>query len=297
MLRGGGEQRGGSGGVPWICYVNLLQRQHHRPRHRVGDAEAAAQILQRVAERIERLDHGRARRRDGLEAVPFGDDAIALLAGLDDVDVAQAGPFGGNVLVGVEEVLVAALLYLETHRVEGGHGGLLRVVLRGLAHDDRKAARRQGRAVGWRRGVSGRPSAGQRGDALDLDQHFRIGQLRDNAGGARRIRRRAEGLGIKRVHGRDVGRARQQDVDLDEMRGVGAGIFQDALDRGGDKAELRGEIIGQLAGVVEAWNAGDEQQIADAGSVGERWGFDVGGGGKWVRGMEAPARVGRISAA
>ena len=123
----------------------------------------------------------------------------------------------------------------------------------------------------------GRLSARHRRDAFDLDQHPRIGQLRNDAGGARRIRRRAEGVGIKRVHRRDVGRARQQHVDFDEMRNVGAGVFQDALDGGGDETELRGEIVGQLAGVVEAGNAGDEQKIADARGVGERRGFDVRG--------------------
>lgn len=116
----------------------------------------------------------------------------------------------------------------------------------------------------------------QGSDAFDLDQHFRIGQLLDHAGGARRIRRRAEGLGVEFVHGRYIGRTRQQHVDLDQTADVGAGLAEDALDGGGDEAELRGEIIRQFAGVVEAGNAGDEQQIADTGGVRERRGFYVG---------------------
>ena len=47
------------------------------------------------------------------------------------------------------------------------------------------------------------------------------------------------------------------------------------LDGDSDEAELRGEIIRQFAGVVQARNAGDEQQIADPRGVGKRRGFDV----------------------
>ena len=44
--RAGGYSAGGF--VP----RRLLQRQHHRPGHRIGDAKSAAQVLQRVAERV-----------------------------------------------------------------------------------------------------------------------------------------------------------------------------------------------------------------------------------------------------
>jgi hypothetical protein len=56
-----------------------------------------------------------------VHVLPFGDDAIAALAGLDDVDVLEARPVGLNLLVGVEEFLIAPGLHPEAHGVEGGH--------------------------------------------------------------------------------------------------------------------------------------------------------------------------------
>ena len=40
--------------------------------------------------------------------------------------------------------------------------------------------------------------------------------------------------------------------------------------------KLRLERVGQLALLVEAGNAGDEQEVADLGGKGERRGFDAG---------------------
>ena len=87
----------------------------------------------------------------------------------------------------------------------------------------------------------------QRRHALDLDQHRGIRQRNNHAGGARRIRRRAERIGIEPVHGCDVGGARQQHVDLDEVAEVGAGLAQHALDVAHDVGELRLELLRQPA--------------------------------------------------
>src|SRR5438105_11603036 len=80
---------------PWLaveCGIPLFQRQHDRTRDRIGDAEAAAKVLKRVAERIERGEHVRARVRECLHVGPLADDTVAALAGLDHVDALQAGP-------------------------------------------------------------------------------------------------------------------------------------------------------------------------------------------------------------
>ncbi len=73
----------------------------------------------------------------------------------------------------------------------------------------------------------------------------------------------------------DVGGAGQQHVDLDEVAKGGAGLVQHALDVGDDIAELRLEAVGQRAVLVEAGNAGDEQQVAGAGGERQRRGFDA----------------------
>jgi hypothetical protein len=119
----------------------------------------------------------------------------------------------------------------------------------------------------------------QRRHALDLDQHLRIGQRLHHAGRARRIGRRPEGFRIQRIHRRDVSRARQQHVDLGEIAECRPGLIEHALDVGDDIGELGLKAVGQRAVGVEAGDAGDEQQVADAGGEGERRGFDPGG---WV---------------
>ena len=120
----------------------------------------------------------------------------------------------------------------------------------------------------------------QRRHALDLDQHLRIGQRLHHAGGARGIGRRPERAGIQRIHRGDVGRARQQHVDLGEIAECRSGFIEHALEVGDDIGELGLEAVGQRALVVEAGDAGDEQQVADAGGEGERRGFDAGGWGE-----------------
>lgn len=117
----------------------------------------------------------------------------------------------------------------------------------------------------------------QRRHALDLDQHLRIGQRQHHAGRARRIGRRPERAGIERIHRGDVGAARQQHVDLGEIAKGRAGLIEHAPDVGDDIGELRLEAVGQRAVGIEAGDAGDEEEIADAGGEGERRGFDAGG--------------------
>nr|WP_258169163.1 hypothetical protein [Salmonella enterica] len=89
-----------------------------------------------------------------------------------------------------------------------------------------------------------------------------------HAGGAGRIGRRAERAGIERVHGGDVAGAGQEHVDLGETAQVCTGLGQHPLDVDHDIGELRLEAVGQRAARIEAGNAGDEQEIADAGGKG-----------------------------
>src|SRR4051812_43787740 len=87
-----------------------LQFEHHGSRYWIGHAQTAAQIFERIAERIERCDHVRARLGERVHVAPLGDDAIAAVAGLDHVDVLEAGPIGMHLLVRIEEFLVAPRL-------------------------------------------------------------------------------------------------------------------------------------------------------------------------------------------
>jgi len=129
----------------------------------------------------------------------------------------------------------------------------------------------------------------QRRNAFDLDQHFRIGQRRHHAGGAGRIGRRPERFRIELVHRGDVGCARQQHVDLDQIAKARTGFIEHALDVGDDVGELRLEAIGKAAVLVKAGDAGDEQEIADAGGKGERRGFDAGRGREVLDGHGGPS--------
>src|SRR5207249_2337714 len=90
-------------------------------RDRIGDAETTAQILQRVAERVERCNHVWPRLGERVHVAPFGDDAIAAVAGLDHVDALQAGPIGLYLFVRIEKLLVASGLHPKAHRIERRH--------------------------------------------------------------------------------------------------------------------------------------------------------------------------------
>jgi hypothetical protein len=151
----------------------------------------------------------------------------------------------------------------------------------------------------------------KRCDALDLDQHLRIGQRLDHAGGAGGVGRGSERRCVQHVHGGDIGRARQQHVDLDQIAEGDAGPVEHALDIADDETELRLEPLRQRAVIVKAGNARDKQEIAGAGRKGQRRGLDVGGrrevlnrrgsplslrrGGRWPkRAMLATLCKGRI---
>src|ERR1700724_1457171 len=135
------------------------------------------------------------------------------------------------------------------------------------------------KAAGW---VQSMP--GQRRDAFDLDQHRRIGQRVHHAGRAGRIRRRPERAGIQRVHRPDVGRPRQQHIDLDEIAQGRAGFLEHALDIAHDKPELRLKAIRNRAVGVKAGNARDEQQVAGSYRERQRGGGGAGGRGEMLEG-------------
>jgi hypothetical protein len=59
---------------------------------------------------------------------------------------------------------------------------------------------------------------------------------------------------------------------------VVGGLVEHALDVDDDIGELRLEAVRQRTVGVEAGNAGDEQQVADAGREGERRRLDMGRG-------------------
>jgi len=99
----------------------LFQRLHHRTGDGVGDAEPAAKIFKRVAERVERRDHAFTCVDNRIHVGPFGDDAEGMLAGFNDIDVPKPRPRECNLVVGVEELLFAPRLHLETHGIERSH--------------------------------------------------------------------------------------------------------------------------------------------------------------------------------
>src|ERR1043165_6605031 len=64
---------------------NSSQRQDDRTRDRIGDAETAAQVFERIAKRIESGNHLRPRRDARVYVLPLGENAIGTVTGLDDV--------------------------------------------------------------------------------------------------------------------------------------------------------------------------------------------------------------------
>src|SRR6266481_5089166 len=94
----------------------------------------------------------------------------------------------------------------------------------------------------------------QRRHALDLDQQLWIGQRLHHAGGSRGVGLWSERARIQRIHRRDIGRARQEHIDLDQIAEGRAGLIKHAPDVFHDKAELRLEGLRQRALVVEAGN-------------------------------------------
>src|SRR6478736_2543915 len=111
----------------WWTGCSLFDFQDDRPRNRVRHPEIAL-LLEHVAERVERRDHVRAGRGEAVHVVPLGDDAVALIAGLDQIDAPQPGPVAVDGPVRFDEFLVAAGLHLEPNGVESSHGVLPRAV-------------------------------------------------------------------------------------------------------------------------------------------------------------------------
>ena len=72
--------------------ASLFQHLHHRAGDGVGDAEPAAKVFKRVAERVERRDHAVACVDKRIHVGPFGDDAEGMLASLDDIGVTKPRP-------------------------------------------------------------------------------------------------------------------------------------------------------------------------------------------------------------
>ena len=85
-------------------YVNRTRRKHRGvavscrrqfgdglARDRIGDAEAAAEILEVAADLVEKADHLRPGRDDVVKALPLADEAVGPLAGLDQRRVEGAG--------------------------------------------------------------------------------------------------------------------------------------------------------------------------------------------------------------
>ena len=63
----------------------LFQRQDYRTGRRIGDTETGAEVLERIAERIEGGDHIWPRLDARVHVLPFGDDAVGTVTGLNDV--------------------------------------------------------------------------------------------------------------------------------------------------------------------------------------------------------------------
>lgn len=66
----------------------LFEGQHHGSGDRVRDAA----VFKGVAEAVQGLDHLWPRTEQGIRPLPFSDDAVGLVVGLDDVGVPEAWP-------------------------------------------------------------------------------------------------------------------------------------------------------------------------------------------------------------
>ena len=89
---------------------------------RIGEAPASAEVFQQVAESVEVGDHLGSGGGEGVHVVPFGNDGVVAVAGLDDAGAPQAGPVGADALMLVQEILVASRFHSDPHGVDRGHG-------------------------------------------------------------------------------------------------------------------------------------------------------------------------------
>src|SRR5438067_1729422 len=101
----------------------FLYFENRLTRHRVGYAEPAAQVFERVAESIEHCNHLGTRGDDASVAVPFPDRTVGAIAGLDDHETPEAGEVRVGVTLRVEKLGFAAGLHPESHHIECSHGG------------------------------------------------------------------------------------------------------------------------------------------------------------------------------
>src|ERR1700676_2275056 len=71
-------------------------------RDRVGDAEAAPEILEQATPAVEVADHVRAGVGDVLHTVPLSSEAVGAVAGLDHRGLAHAFEAGVHAFAGVQ---------------------------------------------------------------------------------------------------------------------------------------------------------------------------------------------------
>jgi hypothetical protein len=72
--------------------------------------EASAEILMRIAKRVQGCDHVRPGYRDRRHIFPFTDGTIGPLAGLDHIDSFPAAPLRLNILERIEKFLFTSQL-------------------------------------------------------------------------------------------------------------------------------------------------------------------------------------------
>src|SRR5512140_3733532 len=98
-----------------------LEIQRSSAGDSIGHALARPLVLQCDAKAVESGDHRRHGGSHGGLARPAPNEAVALLPGLDDVPFLQSGPVRLAASMCLQEGLILAGLYAETHDVERCH--------------------------------------------------------------------------------------------------------------------------------------------------------------------------------
>jgi hypothetical protein len=101
--------------------VSLFQREYDRAGNGIGNAHAVPKIFERIPKGIQSGEHIRSRFRQRGRIAPFRDDAIAALAGLDDVGMLEPGPVVSDGPVSVEEFSFTSGLDPKSHYVVSIH--------------------------------------------------------------------------------------------------------------------------------------------------------------------------------
>src|SRR5262249_32045440 len=84
-----------------------------------------------------RCNHIGSRIRKCIHISPFSYYAESTVTSLNHIGVLKAWPISLDLLMSIEEFLLAARLYFETDSVECGHRGLPRMVdIQSVAHED-----------------------------------------------------------------------------------------------------------------------------------------------------------------